>query len=180
MADIHQPYEYVQADVHIDPSGEDLPAQRYREVTLKVIELRAIRCTELRHSKRLQEQQKDRELEAKLMDKANQCVIDNASKAAEAPSISEKLSKESTPSAYGDNLTLAEALFERTSSTAPITWGNEEFLNQIQSGYKDDNLSWTNLLSTPASPSRTTSFGETTSTPMRLYVSIVIETQLPR
>jgi hypothetical protein len=60
----------------------------------------------------LQEQQEDRELEAKLMDKANQHVIDNASKAAKAPSISKRLSEESTPSVYGDDLTLAEALFE--------------------------------------------------------------------
>jgi hypothetical protein len=41
---------------------------------------------------------------------------------------------------YGDDLTLAEALFEWTSSATPITWGNEEFLKQIQSGYKDDKL----------------------------------------
>jgi hypothetical protein len=53
MVDIHQPHDYVQADIRIDPSGEDLPVQRYQEAMSKVIELRAIRNTELRCSKRL-------------------------------------------------------------------------------------------------------------------------------
>jgi hypothetical protein len=29
MANVHQPHDYVQADIQIDPSGEDLPAQHY-------------------------------------------------------------------------------------------------------------------------------------------------------
>ena len=140
MADIHQPHEYMQADAHIDPTGDDLPVQHYQEITSKIIELRAIRSMEFCRSKQLQEQQETRDLEARLMDEANQCIIDNVSHMAEAPSVSEKLSEKSTPSSYGDDLTLAEVLFERTANATPITWGDEEFIKQIQSGYKNDKL----------------------------------------
>jgi hypothetical protein len=51
MANIHQPYEYMQADVHIDPTRDDLPTQQYQEVTSKVIKLQAIHSTERHHSK---------------------------------------------------------------------------------------------------------------------------------
>ena len=67
---------------------------------------------ELCQSKQLQEQQKTWDLEAKLMDEANQRIIDNVSNVAEAPSVSKNLSKNSTPSSYCDDLTLAEVLFE--------------------------------------------------------------------
>jgi hypothetical protein len=74
------------------------------------------------------------------MNEVNQCITDNVSNAAEAPSISEKLSKKSTQSSYGDDLTLAKALFEQTADTTPITWGNKGFSKQIQSGYREDKL----------------------------------------
>jgi uncharacterized protein YaiL (DUF2058 family) len=98
------------------------------------------KALERRHSKQLQEQQKDQDLEVKLMNKVNQCVIDNVSNTAEAPSIFEKLSEKSTWSSYGDDLTLAKALFERTVDTTLITWGNEGFSKQIQSRYREDKL----------------------------------------
>ncbi|KAF8232687.1 hypothetical protein L208DRAFT_1271034, partial [Tricholoma matsutake] len=88
LMDTHQPHKYVQADVCIDPAGDNLPGQWYRE----------------------------------------------------APSISEKIPENPTPSSYGDNITLAEMLFKQTSNATLTTWGNEEFIKQIQSGYKDDKL----------------------------------------
>lgn len=39
---IYEPMEYVQADVQINPEGEDLPNTCYQEVTDKIIELCAI------------------------------------------------------------------------------------------------------------------------------------------
>jgi hypothetical protein len=74
------------------------------------------------------------------MEEANQCVDDNMSKETRPPSVSEKLSEGSSPSSYGDDLTLAEALFERTSNATPTTWGSEEFTKQIRAGYRDDKL----------------------------------------
>ncbi|KAF8232688.1 hypothetical protein L208DRAFT_1271020, partial [Tricholoma matsutake] len=115
LMDTHQPHKYVQADVCIDPAGDNLPGQWYREVTSKIIELQAIHSMEHCHSKQLQEQQETHDLEAKLMDEANQHIIDNMSNMAEAPSISEKIPENPTPSSY-------------------------EFIKQIQSGYKDDKL----------------------------------------
>ncbi|KAF8237976.1 hypothetical protein L208DRAFT_1073872, partial [Tricholoma matsutake] len=115
LMDTHQPHEYVQADIHIDPAGDNLPGQRYQEVTSKIIELRAIHSMEHHHSKQLQEQQETYDLEAKLMDEAHLRIIDNMSNVAEAPSVSEKIPKNPAPSSY-------------------------EFIKQIQSGYKDDKL----------------------------------------
>ena len=66
MADIHQPYEYVQADACIDPTGDDLPAQWYQEVMSKVITLWAIHSTKVHCSKWLQEQQETRDVEPNL------------------------------------------------------------------------------------------------------------------
>ena len=131
MANVYQPHNYVQADIRIDPSGEDLHDQCYREAMSKVIELQAIHDTELRRSKCLQEQQESHDLEAKLMEEANQHINDNIAKEASPPSVSEKLLEGPSPSSYGDDLTLAEALFERTSDATPTTWGSEEFTRQI-------------------------------------------------
>ncbi|KAF8227593.1 hypothetical protein L208DRAFT_1145175, partial [Tricholoma matsutake] len=114
VGDVHQPYKYIQADTRIDPTGEDLPKQRTRNYEPST------HC-----SKQLQEQQETRDMEAKLMDEANQCIINNMSDAVEAPSISEKLSRKSTPSLYDTTL---------------INWGNKDFIKWIQSGYKEDKL----------------------------------------
>jgi hypothetical protein len=74
------------------------------------------------------------------MDEANQWVIDNMSNTTEAPSLPGELTEKSSPSTYGDNITLAEALFKCTSNAAPTTWGNNEFIKQIQAGYQGDKL----------------------------------------
>ena len=55
IQDIHQYDKYVQADVRIDPAGEDFPAQQYKEMTEQVIEIRAMREDEHRHSTCLHE-----------------------------------------------------------------------------------------------------------------------------
>ena len=46
--DTHDYHEFVQADVCIDPSGEDLPELRFQEISEHVIEIRALRDVELR------------------------------------------------------------------------------------------------------------------------------------
>jgi hypothetical protein len=144
MANVHQPHDYVQADIQIDPSGEDLPAQHYWEATSKVTELWAIHDTELWCSKHLQKQQETRNLEAKLIEEANQLISDHTSQEASPPSVSEGLN----PSFYGNNLTLVEALFEWTSNAMPTTWRSEEFTNKSKLDTKMISylhLSWTNL-----------------------------------
>jgi hypothetical protein len=48
--DIHDVHNYVQADTHIDPTGEDLPTQWFHEIKNNVIEIRALREGECRQS----------------------------------------------------------------------------------------------------------------------------------
>ncbi|RDB19217.1 Transposon Ty3-G Gag-Pol polyprotein, partial [Hypsizygus marmoreus] len=43
----HDVYDYVRADQRIDPTGEDMPAHRFQEVTERVVELRAMRDGEV-------------------------------------------------------------------------------------------------------------------------------------
>jgi len=63
-ADVHEYHDYVQADLRIDPTGEDLPSARYKEVVEKTVEMRAMHAMELRRSKRLQEVKEHVEVEA--------------------------------------------------------------------------------------------------------------------
>lgn len=52
------------------------------------------------------------------------------------PSVSEK----SSSASYSEDLTLGEALFERTTDATLDTWGNDDFLAQVQRGYSSDKL----------------------------------------
>jgi len=42
-SDVHKYYDYVQADRRIDPEGEDLPSERYQEITERTVEIQAMR-----------------------------------------------------------------------------------------------------------------------------------------
>jgi len=58
-------------DAHIDPAGEDLPASRFKEMTDRVIEIRAMHKDERRHSTHLHERKKQRDVEAEEMVQAD-------------------------------------------------------------------------------------------------------------
>jgi hypothetical protein len=47
----HETHDYVWADTWINPSGEDLLIPRFHELKEWVIEIRALRSTELRQSR---------------------------------------------------------------------------------------------------------------------------------
>jgi hypothetical protein len=64
--------EYVRADARIDPAGEDLPAQRFKEMTERVIEIHAMRENERRRSKRLRDRKEQRDIEAEELVQADQ------------------------------------------------------------------------------------------------------------
>ncbi|KAG6858489.1 hypothetical protein C0995_012194 [Termitomyces sp. Mi166 len=68
--DMHNVYDYVQADKWIDPEGEDLPLHRFHKIVEKRVEIRAMQAQELCRSKRLKEQKELRDLEAQQMEKA--------------------------------------------------------------------------------------------------------------
>ena len=54
-ADVHDIHNYVQADTHIDPDGEDLPVKKYHEVRDNVVESCTLQEIKHRRSKCLQE-----------------------------------------------------------------------------------------------------------------------------
>ncbi|KAG6870531.1 hypothetical protein C0995_012367, partial [Termitomyces sp. Mi166 len=65
--DVHNIYNYVQADKQIDPEGEDLPLHRFHEIVEKKVKIQAMQAQELRRSKRLKEQLELHDLEAQQM-----------------------------------------------------------------------------------------------------------------
>lgn len=136
-ADIHAAHDYVQADSRIDPHGEDLPAERFREITERVVEIRAMRATELRRSKRIAEQQEERVREAEIMNNVNvaEPLASSESIHSHAASSSSSRRTASTP------MTLGEAI-KATMPTheLPSTVENNEFINRIKAGYSKDRL----------------------------------------
>ena len=54
-ADMHEYHNYVQADLKIDPNGDDLPSSWFEEVVERVVEMTAMRAMELHRSRCLQE-----------------------------------------------------------------------------------------------------------------------------
>lgn len=55
LEDIHREAEYVHADARIDPTGEDLPPDRFLEVCENTVEIRAMQEDTRHQSRRLQE-----------------------------------------------------------------------------------------------------------------------------
>jgi len=51
-ADVHDYHDYVQADLKVDPTGEDLPSARYQEVVERTVEMRAMHAMETQRSQR--------------------------------------------------------------------------------------------------------------------------------
>ncbi|KAG6857955.1 hypothetical protein C0995_003882, partial [Termitomyces sp. Mi166 len=65
--DVHNVYDYVQADKQIDPEGKDLPLHRFHKIAEKRVEIQAMQAHELHCSKRLKEQLELHDLEAQQM-----------------------------------------------------------------------------------------------------------------
>ena len=54
-ADVYEYHINVQANLRINPTGDNLPATQYEEVVEKVVEIRAIHAMEAHQSRHLQE-----------------------------------------------------------------------------------------------------------------------------
>ena len=67
IEDVYQYDEYVRADARIDPTGEDLSAQRFKEMSEHVIKIRAMKAKKEQYSQRLRERLEQRDLEAEEM-----------------------------------------------------------------------------------------------------------------
>ncbi|KAG6880644.1 hypothetical protein C0995_005224, partial [Termitomyces sp. Mi166 len=98
--DMHNVYDYVQADKRIDPEGKDLPLHRFHKIVEKRVEIRAMQAQELRRSNRLREQKELCDLEAQQMEEATKTP-----------------NKEIESSSHNDNPLLAQVLEKRTESS---------------------------------------------------------------
>jgi len=121
-ADVHEPHEYVQADAHIDPEGEDLPIERFREVKEHVVEIRAMRAAEARRSRRLMDRREERDDEALRMEDLNESEDANDGYHAE------------------DDPSLGESMFNRKNVPAPEISKDDTFMDSIRKGYTEDKL----------------------------------------
>ena len=136
IQDIHQYDEYVRADARIDPAGEDLPAQRYKEMTERVIEIRAMREDERRRSARIRERKEQRDIEAEEMAQAeaqgpNSALVEKPNVEASASGIDNRGESETT---------LADILYDRPNNATPDRLVDHAFKQRVIDGYRDDKL----------------------------------------
>lgn len=135
VEDVHDIGDYVRADGRIDPTGEDLPNARFQEISEHVVEVRAMREEVRRTSKRLQERQELRDIEAKEMAEAVA-----ASKARTVTSVAEATAGDDVPPAEVE-MTLNDALYGRQEDmTPPPIIQEDKFLKNIRKGYEEDSL----------------------------------------
>ncbi|KAG6876394.1 hypothetical protein C0992_013107 [Termitomyces sp. T32_za158] len=66
----HKIHEYVNADIHIDPLGDDLLYHRYKEVKEHVVEIRAMQVHELWRSRQVQDRKEAQDMEAEQLAQA--------------------------------------------------------------------------------------------------------------
>lgn len=121
--EVHSFMDYVHADIRIDPGGDDLPADRYREVAERVVELRAAREANRRKSRRLQERQEVREIEALEMEEA-------AERASNQPGDDDPADSD---------ITVGEML-NAGPDRNPRQDLDDGFLKAIKTGYREDSL----------------------------------------
>jgi len=119
----HHTTEYVRADVRIDPGAEDLPNDRALEVTQNIVELRAMEVEGARRSKRLQERQEIRDLEAQELKEA-------AEKSSEGNTSAPEPMEE---------MTLQE-LLDIGPDLRPREIEPDGFLKAVQNSYDEDRL----------------------------------------
>jgi len=132
--DVHMYNEYVRADACIDPAEEDLPAQRCKEISEHIIEMRAMRETDRWHSTRLREWKEQRDVEAEEMALADR--PDPLPSPAEMP-----IPNAHAPALIRENgMTLADMLYGRPNNAKPDNMEDNAFKQCVRLGYNDDKL----------------------------------------
>jgi len=132
--DVHMYNEYVRADPCIDPAGEDLPAQRCKEISECIIEMQAMRETDHQRSTHLREWKEQRDVEAEEMALADR--PDPPPSPAETP-----IPNAHAPAPMRENgMTLADMLYGRPNNTKPDNMEDNAFKQRIRLGYNDDKL----------------------------------------
>ena len=115
IQDVHMYDEYVRADAHIDPAGKDLPASQFKEMTDRIIEIRAMREDERRRSTRLHERKEQCDMEAEEMvqaDKRDPAPIPEARP--------ESSTRAAAPEDPGESdMTLANIIYDHPNNAKP-------------------------------------------------------------
>ncbi|KAG6893206.1 hypothetical protein C0992_010889, partial [Termitomyces sp. T32_za158] len=120
--DVDDVHDFVQADKHIDPDGEDLPLHWFQEIAEHCVEIRAMQAHALRHSKWLKEQLEVRDLEAQGLAGAEPAVM----RPREEPSSSD------------DNPTVEQVLGLAESSPRTTDLEDAQLHTWIRRGYSQD------------------------------------------
>lgn len=121
--DAHREEEYVHADMRIDPTGEDLPPDRFVEVHENVVEICAMKEDSRRRSQRLQEKLELRDVEAEEMKEAD---------GSHAGSVS-------TNNASTKEITIGDMLASGPNLELDAL-EDDPFLESVRAGYKADPL----------------------------------------
>ena len=123
--DIYEPHEYIRADMHIDPEGDDLLEPRFQEIIGQTVELWAIRASEHRQSQRIRDCIHKRDLKAQILEESN--VGDHMTP--ERNPINEPTNK---------NVTLGDSLFQHYPDQKPENLEDNSFLQAIKTGYTNN------------------------------------------
>ncbi|KAG6869510.1 hypothetical protein C0995_002549, partial [Termitomyces sp. Mi166 len=132
--DVHNVYDYVQADKQIDPEGEDLPLHRFHEITEKRVEIRAMQAQELRR--------KLRNLEAQQMVEATKIPNKGIELSShdDDPSLAQVLEKRTESVTTDNDPAVAQVLAMGTKSPMNRKHGEAQMHTHILQGYKKDRM----------------------------------------
>jgi len=138
IEDVYQYNKYVRADAWIDTMGEDLSAQRFKEMSEHVIEIRAMKAKEERYSWRLHERLEQHNLEAEEMFEATWLQ-----KKVPPPTAHHVKKLVATPHINAVNtseITLADMIFEKPNNHRPEKLDDDMFIQCAYDGYAGDKL----------------------------------------
>ncbi|KAG6896844.1 hypothetical protein C0995_010997, partial [Termitomyces sp. Mi166 len=155
--DVHNVYDYVQADKRIDPEGKDLPLHRFHKIVEKRVEIQAMQARELRHSKRLKEQLELHDLEAQQMVESTKIPnkgIESLSHD-DNPLLAQVLEKRTELLTTDDNPAVAQVLATGTKSPMNREHAEAQMRAHILQGYKKDRM-YVTILDKPTEHSQFT------------------------
>ncbi|KAG6870358.1 hypothetical protein C0995_013543, partial [Termitomyces sp. Mi166 len=155
--DMHNVYDYVQADKQIDPEGEDLPLHRFQEIVEKRVEIRAMQACELRCSKWLKEQLELCNLEAQQMVESTKTPNKGIESLPHNDDLllAQVLKKRTESSTTDDNPVVAQVLATETKSPMNREHGEAQMHAHILQGYKKDQM-YVKILDKPTEHSQFT------------------------
>ncbi|KAG6869493.1 hypothetical protein C0995_002680, partial [Termitomyces sp. Mi166 len=155
--DMHNVYNYVQADKWIDPEGKDLPLHRFHKIVEKRVEIQAMQAQELHHSKRLKEQKELRDLKAQQMEEATKTPNKGIelSSHGDDPSLAQVLEKRTELLTTDDDPAVVQVLAMGTKVRVNSEHDEAQMRIHILQGYKKDRM-YVKILDKPTEHSQFT------------------------